>query len=211
MDTTTTGSRHLSNERPSMSETPMRGELLSRLWTRMQEIYGHRWASSYGEAAEVDGRLTGCSETWGKGLAGITPQQVAVGLKSCVTSADPWPPTLPAFRAMCMDVPTYFRVEQAIQDGEDFPFMRQVRLHLDWHLYRQSPAEKGARMVRAAYELAREHLMSGGKIPDPPLMIEQQPEPQPKPTGDDTRAVARAKMAEARAALGLESLEELNA
>lgn len=63
------------------------------LWERMAKIYGHKWVSSYGE--EDDG-------TWLTGLHDVTPEQIGVGLEACRVSAEPWPPTLPQFRAMCL-------------------------------------------------------------------------------------------------------------
>ncbi len=63
------------------------------LWERMAKIYGHKWVSSYGETD--DG-------SWLSGLHDVTPAQVSVGLEHCRTSAEPWPPSLPEFRAMCL-------------------------------------------------------------------------------------------------------------
>lgn len=59
----------------------------------MVAIYGHKWTSSYG--------LDDADDTWLRGLGGITPSEIAAGLSACVLRADPWPPTLPEFRAMC--------------------------------------------------------------------------------------------------------------
>lgn len=58
----------------------------------MAKIYGHKWVSSYGEAD--DG-------SWGKGLAGITPEQIGVGLDQILKDGESWPPSLPEFRMMC--------------------------------------------------------------------------------------------------------------
>lgn len=65
---------------------------MAQLWERMTMIYGHKWTSSYGETD--DG-------TWRSGLAGITPEGVAHGLRKCVAKGLGWPPTLPEFREMC--------------------------------------------------------------------------------------------------------------
>lgn len=60
----------------------------------MTKIFGHRWASAYGEAD--DG-------TWLKGLAGVSVQQIANGLQSVIdTFTDGWPPSLPEFREICL-------------------------------------------------------------------------------------------------------------
>lgn len=71
-------------------------EMLKRLWKRMTEIYGHRWLSSYG--------LTP-NDSWRRGLAGITGQQIANGLSRMLEQGSDWPPTLPQFRALCVKDP----------------------------------------------------------------------------------------------------------
>lgn len=59
----------------------------------MTAIYGHKWASAYGE--------TDADDTWASGLKDMTPQNLADGLRACLDRAEPWPPTLPEFRALC--------------------------------------------------------------------------------------------------------------
>lgn len=56
-------------------------------------MYGHKWTSAHGEGDE-DG-------TWQKGLTGISLDQIGIGLTGCALRNDPWPPSLPEFRAMC--------------------------------------------------------------------------------------------------------------
>lgn len=70
----------------------------------MSKIYGHRWVSSYGE--EDDG-------TWLSGLADLTPDHLAAGLRSCLHSGEEWPPTLPAFRNRCLGI-TSDAIEQQV-------------------------------------------------------------------------------------------------
>src|SRR5690554_5480115 len=70
-----------------------RPETIAKLWQRMAMIYGHKWTSAYGD--KDDG-------TWSSGLSGITGRQIAAGLRACVDSGEPWPPTLPEFRALCL-------------------------------------------------------------------------------------------------------------
>lgn len=80
-----------------MSTTPEQPTpVIDRLHVRMGEIYGHRWGSSYTRAA---------LDTWAKGLAGLSVEQIKRGVSACVAGAFAWPPTLPEFRALCMSVP----------------------------------------------------------------------------------------------------------
>lgn len=82
--------------------------LLDRLWTRMSEIYGHRWVSSFGAAP---------SDTWARGLAGFTGEKLARGLNACMASCDPWPPTLTQFRDLCLTIPGQPSNEDAWQEA----------------------------------------------------------------------------------------------
>ena len=144
-----------------MSEQTLPATAARTLWVRMAEIYGHRWTSSYG-----DNPNEGAALTWAKGLGGMRPQQLADGLRNCIASADPWPPTLPEFRAMCLDIPSLTFVRQEIRDaGDRSPFTRLVWEKVDSYTYRRSSIEQTDRMIRDAYELAREFVMRGGQVP----------------------------------------------
>ncbi|MGP3789789.1 hypothetical protein [Pseudomonas sp. B392_1p] len=70
--------------------------LLERLWMKMAEMYGHRWTSSFGEKADPAG-------AWSSSLKGLNGQQLAHGLNAVAHKGDEWPPSAPAFRAMCLN------------------------------------------------------------------------------------------------------------
>jgi len=74
----------------------MADNVMDRLNLRMTEIYGHRWTSSYTREA---------LDTWAKGLAGLSIEQIKRGVDACIAGALAWPPTLPEFRALCSTVP----------------------------------------------------------------------------------------------------------
>lgn len=73
---------------------PASASLMARLWQLMTELYGHKWTSVHGLGDE--------SGNWGKALAGIDKYQLAAGIKVCTQNGDPWPPSAPEFRAMCL-------------------------------------------------------------------------------------------------------------
>lgn len=73
---------------------PASTSLMARLWQLMAELYGHKWTSVHGLADE--------SGNWGKALGGIDKYQLAAGIRVCTQSGDPWPPSAPEFRAMCL-------------------------------------------------------------------------------------------------------------
>jgi hypothetical protein len=160
----------------SLSSRPLGLSALETLWTRFAEIYGHKWSSSYG--AEPN-------DTWAKGLAGISGEQIAVGLRACLTSADPWPPTLPQFRAMCLGIPEFSTVNAQICRScaaPPTPFGRMVWHYLDAYRWRHSDSDRAERLLRAAYEEARQAVMQGEPMPPEPVAeIEKQAEPPKKP------------------------------
>lgn len=145
----------------------------------MTEIYGHRWASSYG-----DDPASSAGQTWAKGLAGISPQQLAAGIAACIASAQPWPPTLPEFRQLCLGIPSLaaVRAELLRQGGQFSAFARLVWQHIDGYRLRHSPADKADRLIAEAYAAASEYVMRGGELPaEPVAAIEQAAERQPVP------------------------------
>lgn len=85
---------------------------MSELWRRMTAIYGHKWASAYGE--------TDADDTWAIGLHDVSPEQLAEGLRGCLERTDPWPPTLPEFRALCKPEPkpAYHEIYQSLPAPE---------------------------------------------------------------------------------------------
>lgn len=135
---------------------------MQQLWLRMAEIYGHRWSSAYG-----DDPAGSAAQTWAKGMAGLTPQQVADGIGSSIACADPWPPTLPEFRLRCLGIPTFaaVRADASRQDG----FTRLVWQYLDGHRYRLASSDRADKLLAEAYEQAKEFVMRGGQLPDAPV------------------------------------------
>ena len=107
--------RHIGqhiNESPASRNEPaphganssaLNSRMIVNLWERMTHLYGHRFSAVFGErATRPDGSLTDVAQTWAGGLRGITGAQLAAGLRTCIGSGTEWPPSLPAFRAMCL-------------------------------------------------------------------------------------------------------------
>lgn len=124
----------------------------------MNATYLHKWSSAMGDNPRGTAGMV-----WATELAGFTREQIDAGLSVCRNSADPWPPTLPEFKAACLGIPPFAAVRLDAQRVE--PFTRLVWQHLDGHRYRSSPADRADRLLREAYELAREHVMRGGELP----------------------------------------------
>lgn len=141
----------------------------------MAEIYGHRWISAYGEDPEGSAALT-----WGKGLAGMSGAQLAAGLAACVASAEPWPPTLPEFRALCLGIPSLAAVKLELRgEGVRSGFTVLVGSLLDGARFRAAPADQADRLLQEAYQLARTQVMCGGQIPAAAGGKLQKPAPAP--------------------------------
>lgn len=147
----------------------------------MVEIYGARWSSSYGDP---DGPT---AQTWASGLAGVTPAQLAAGLSAAIASASPWPPTLPEYRAMCLGVPSLAAVRSDI-GVRATPYGQLVWSYLDGYAYRTASRDVAARMLRDAYDQAREHVMRGGALPAVAAAIASPAGPRPAPAEPDVAA-----------------------
>ena len=67
---------------------------MARLWVRLGEIYGHKWASQYGQSRTA-------MDTWQRGLRDLTREEISHGLRALMTREETWPPSLPEFRQLC--------------------------------------------------------------------------------------------------------------
>lgn len=112
----------------STESSPASASLMDKLWMLMTDLYGHKWTSAHGMQDE--------SGVWGKALAGITPEQIAIGAKACTTSGDPWPPSAPEFRAMCLpnaatlglpdQVSAFLEASRHAHEPKDYIFSHEV-------------------------------------------------------------------------------------
>lgn len=152
------------DSRAETSSTPrlQSQNAMDQLWKHMAQIYGHKWTSAY--TANPAGAA---AATWSKGLSGLSGRQLADGLAACIATAEPWPPTLPQFRMMCLGIPPFdaVRADAGQQDG----FTRLVWQYLDGHRYRLASAEKADKLLLAAYNRAKEFVMRGGELPAAPV------------------------------------------
>lgn len=151
------------------------------LWGRLTAIYGHRWTSAYGENPAGLG-----GDTWAAGLFGITPQELATGLEACAfTRADPWPPTLPEFRCLCLSIPTLTAVRLDIAKPERQPFTRMVLAQLDMFSFTRAEQAKAERLLSDAYDHARELRLAGVEPPALQAVLTADPPPPYQPASPD--------------------------
>lgn len=163
----------------------------------MVGAYGYRWVNHFGDSPEHDeqlaigdeARLTDAGKMWAEGLAGMSSAQLGAGIRRAVFSAQRDPPTLPEFRAMCLGIPSLARVQITLarrNDDEDpqlRAFVRLVWSYIDPYRYNNDADPKSdVFIIRDAYLLAREHVMSGGELPPAPAgLLAAPPKKAPKP------------------------------
>ena len=91
--------RHLSSEllqtANSQRQDPylVAEKLAVKLWPMITEMYGYQFTSQFGESP---------GDTWVKCLAGITGDEIAIGLQQCLDRYHDWPPAAAQFRALCL-------------------------------------------------------------------------------------------------------------
>ena len=95
--------------------SPIRDRIIARFWTRMAEVYGHKWVSQYGEVSTENGDLTSAAKTWAQGLSKVSVEEIGQGFTKLLERQDGWPPSLPEFIALArQDGASYHRPAVAL-------------------------------------------------------------------------------------------------
>ena len=161
-----------TNTLPESRHGKPRGAAMIRFWQRMAAIYGHKWTSSFGDSPFNDqGVLTIAGDTWQRGLTGIPEPAIAAGLQAALTSADGWPPTLPAFRALCYGIPPFSIVRREAYGAHRSGFTTHALSRLDMYRWKHTDQDKADRLLREAYEETTQFVVSGGVLPKPSLAL----------------------------------------
>ncbi|WP_369211002.1 hypothetical protein [Xylella fastidiosa] len=152
----------------------------------MTAFYGHAWVNVHGQSAQdEEGALTVAGETWQKVLVGLEASQFADGLAACIAEGGEFPPSAPRFRSMCLGVPSLAAVRSHFTAGStrgNTPFVAKCWEFIDTWSYCQSSRAESDRMLREAYEQARDFVMRGGVLPAVPVaLIEAQQPAAPQP------------------------------
>lgn len=166
---------------------------MRRLWGRMAAMYGgSRWASATSTlACDEQGRLTLAADTWAQALTGITDVQIGEGLRACLASSDDYVPTPMLFRARCLGIPSLAFVRLALRDARRIKptaFTRLVWSLIDSYALGKADQQRAERIVEDAYDLACEHVMRGGELPEESVAIEPPQQPTRTPASDATVA-----------------------
>lgn len=150
---------------------------IDRLFQRLGAYYGSRLAQLY-----VGQDMAEVRQAWAEGLAGLTGEELAQGLRGCLRK--PWPPTMPEFRTLCLPDPeVIFQQAQSNPRGNPLAY---------WTLHRFGYADA----QRLTWEQARERwtrtmheLLEQGVPPVPaqPTALAY----DPAPASEETRAAVR--------------------
>jgi len=180
--------------------------IMRRLWQEMAGIFGTRWSSNYGidptgEAARI----------WARRLSGLTPKQLADGVKACHIRGDEWPPSETQFRADCLGVPQLAAVADEFREAfqghgsAPSPFVVAMWQRIDGWAYRHADERRAREMIAAAYVTVREAVLSGSELPEPSPAITP---PVPAPFRPASPDVARDHIHSILGILGLQQPSE---
>jgi hypothetical protein len=174
--------------------TPLPASVTDELWMRMASRYGHAWVSQYGASPAGI-----AAAEWRSTLAGLTSKQINIGFDDDKLRGSEWPPSSTRFYAMCMDIPTLPEVAHRYRNQQfsACPFDRLVYQYLDAYRWRNAPVDKADRLLRDAYDMARDHVLAGDELPaEPVASIEAPKAREAKPASPEVAAAHIAKMAE---------------
>jgi hypothetical protein len=139
---------------------------MAQLWKRMLAIYGHRWDAPLGPCVDASGRLSDSAATWQAGLSGLSLEQVKGGLDALLRNHLDWPPSLPEFRALCLqstggapDLAEVVRLlanassrEGSLVDRYQHPLCLAIAREVDMYALRTASTERAFRLVSPAYK-----------------------------------------------------------
>lgn len=167
---------------------------------RMASRYGHAWVSQYGPLP--DGIA---AAEWRETLAGLNASQIREGFQADAMRGDHWPPSSPAFRAMCMGIPSMASVRAEVDEcfgfhGDSRPivsrFARGVLARINTYNFRNGSGKDQQRMFAEAYERTREFVMDGGVLPVEPAALIERKFPESKPADPEVAKAHLDKIAE---------------
>lgn len=125
---------------------------------------------------------------WIAEMRSLTMAQIDMGLKACRQDPSEWPPSPGMFKARCLGVPRYARARYEIggKGEQRSPFVRKMWEYVDAYAYRQASTDKADKMLHDAYDLAVEHVLADGELPEVPVALIEQQAPA-KPVLPETR------------------------
>lgn len=157
----------------------------------MTTIFGYRWSSQYGEADAAT------MELWRAGLSDMQPEQIGLGIQRSATEwLNPFPPSLPEFRALCQPKPEDLGLPDldhayrdaincaaAINIGGDtskFPEIVQVAVReIGSAAFREMKPTDSLKAFSRAYEILVRKIMAGENLEVPKALEKKETPPAP--------------------------------
>lgn len=194
-------------QRATLTDRPAPRALV-RVWLTGIAAWGHRWASALGDSPLDDsGSATLAGALWAQELAGFTEAQILGALESFVRQGHDWPPSLPMVRVQCAGIPSLNAVLLELRDRntERTGFTRLVWSYLDAYRLKTVDADKHDRMIRDAYDLARENVLMGRDVipEEAPAIAAPVAEPAAPVDQEAAKKVALEAIAEVNRMLGI--------
>ena len=164
---------------------------IQRLWDRMTTIFGYRWTAQYGEDDPATKNL------WLIGLADMQPIQIKFGINRLAAEwQNPFPPSLPEFRALCQPKPEDLGLPDLdhayrdaincaamIANGGDtsrFPEIVQIAVReIGSAAFREMKPTDSLRAFSRAYEILTRKIMAGEKLEVPKALEKMETPPAP--------------------------------
>lgn len=144
------------------------------VWVALAGLYGSRFTTPFGVTPDgVPAAL------WRTTLGGLSEADLRTGIAALMASGEDFPPSAPAFRALCLEVLSADEVRADLrrQNEERHPFTRMVWMFMDTFAFTQGDDWKAREALTAAYAAARKARMEGHPLP-----------PRPKAALTDARA-----------------------
>ena len=168
----------------------------------MTAAFGHRWTSSHGDNfPETSGRI------WAIELAGMGQKAIARGLEQAVRCE--WPPVLAEFKGMCRGVLplTAVKAQRAGDSSSQTPFTILVGRFIDFSEWRMADHVRQEKILQAAWEMARDHVLAGKEMPIYIPAAQQLTAEDERPPPPPIMLTADAAMAEIRRVLNIREKE----
>lgn len=148
---------------PTLEHEPKRAlpdTAMDLIGATMTAAFGHRWTSVHGDDfTNTSGRI------WAIELAGMGQRSIQRGLELAIKEV--WPPVLSDFKSMCQGVIpiTSVELQRAGDPADQHPFTVLVGRFISYTEWKAGSPERQDKMLAKAYEMAKAHLVAGGKMP----------------------------------------------
>lgn len=132
------------------------------VWVGLAGLYGVRFTGPFGSDPYGPS-----AALWRASLGDLSDEALRHGLEACVAAGEDWPPTAPAYRALCLSVLTLDEVRLDLRraNEERHPFTRMVWSVMDIWAFTKGDDFRARDALASAYAVARKSRMRGEPLP----------------------------------------------